>query len=347
MLLKGDGEFAVATDASDGGIGAALMQQQDGELVVLEFAAKALTDTQKNWATYTRKEAYAIRWAVERFEDYIRTGYTCVLTDHQALLWMRQAKTGKVRRWALYLQQFDLDIHHIKGDDNAAADWVSRAVLEEEDPYNDEDKIIVPAWNIQETSQIEEVDPEESSPTTRRTPYVSTREDLLEGIKAMPQEDIKQTYEAPDGLRYSVRTNRLYIPPTCRDLIMYWFHCSRYGGHCGINRTVRRLNKWVWWPRMSQQVREYIRNCLTCLRNAIPHRATTLSGVLSRPLPFHLVSLDVVGPRRVGQTKYYYLVMIDHASRFMVTHCWWHPHITEDVINIFETRWMQVFQLPS
>ena len=92
---RGDGRFVLLCDASDTGIGAVLMQLQDEELAILEFASKSLTKAERNWPTY-EQEAFAIRWAVVKFEDYVKTGRVLVYTDHKSLEWMFKAQIGKV-----------------------------------------------------------------------------------------------------------------------------------------------------------------------------------------------------------------------------------------------------------
>jgi hypothetical protein len=99
---KGDGAFAVVTDASNQAIGAALLQVQGSELAVLRFASKKFTKAEQVWDV-REKEAFAIKWAMQQFRDYVITGKTVVLTDHESLRWMDKAESGKVQRWALYL----------------------------------------------------------------------------------------------------------------------------------------------------------------------------------------------------------------------------------------------------
>lgn len=62
---KGSGRFVIVCDTSDIGIGAALLQFQDRNIEILEFASKSLTTTERNWDTRER-ECYAIRWSVEK-----------------------------------------------------------------------------------------------------------------------------------------------------------------------------------------------------------------------------------------------------------------------------------------
>ena len=117
-----------------------------------------------------------------------------------------------------------------------------------------------------------------------------------------------------DGLRYSLKTSKLFIPQKWRDIILYWFHNSPGGGHCGANRTSRRMKNWVWWPNQRQDIQQYTKQCLVCLRGA-SRVVKTMRGMLTKPVAMQLISLDYVGPRTVGQETWHYLVIIDHATQ--------------------------------
>lgn len=102
------------------------MQEQDGELILLEFGSKKFTEAEQNWDV-REKEAYGIKWACEHFQDYIKGSPILVVTDHESLRWMHSASAGKVQRWALFLQQFDIEIRALPGFENLLADWMSRS----------------------------------------------------------------------------------------------------------------------------------------------------------------------------------------------------------------------------
>jgi hypothetical protein len=254
-------------------------QQQDKEIVILEFASKSLSTTQKKWPT-REKEAYAIRWAVEKFEDYVKTGSILILSDNQSLQWMATATSGKVQRWAIYLQQFDVEIRHISGSTNTIADWLSRSVIEDDTTEGDEG-ILIPTFNATD----EEAPDRPAARAVGIIPYVPNVEDLGKGYKTITEGEMKQTFVAPDGLRYGIKSNKLFVPKTCRELFINWFHGSRWGGHIGVGKTIRRLKSWVWWPGMAQDVQDYVKQCLVCIRHSAPPRAITTIGMLSRPLP--------------------------------------------------------------
>ena len=51
--------------------------------------------------------------------------------DHQPLAYLRQAKltNGRLMRWSLYLQQYNVHVQYIKGSDNIGANYLSRMGL--------------------------------------------------------------------------------------------------------------------------------------------------------------------------------------------------------------------------
>ena len=72
MLLsapRGDGPLVIVCDASNRGIGCALLQMQQGDPVLLEFCSNKLTVAEQKWDTRER-EAFAIKWSLERFFDF-------------------------------------------------------------------------------------------------------------------------------------------------------------------------------------------------------------------------------------------------------------------------------------
>ena len=120
--------FILKVDASDTGLGAALMQEFDGKLFPIAYASKKLLERERNYAT-VEKECLAIVWGVKRFEYFLFGRYFQIHTDHQPLVYLDAKKTVNKRlmRWAMVLQSHRFRLVSIKGSANVAADYLSRS----------------------------------------------------------------------------------------------------------------------------------------------------------------------------------------------------------------------------
>ncbi|XP_054790702.1 protein NRT1/ PTR FAMILY 7.3-like [Prosopis cineraria] len=76
----------------------------------------------------TEKELLAVVFAFTKFKTYLEGTKVIVYTDHSALKYLFNKKESKARliRWALLLQEFDLEIIDRKGTENQVADHLSR-----------------------------------------------------------------------------------------------------------------------------------------------------------------------------------------------------------------------------
>ena len=117
--------FIVDTDASLLGLGAILMQQDEGAEYVIAYASRALTEAEKKWSV-TELEALAIVWACELFRPYVHGAPFTIRTDHFSLQWLNTAKNNRIARWGLRLQDFMFKVLHRKGTQCAHVDALSR-----------------------------------------------------------------------------------------------------------------------------------------------------------------------------------------------------------------------------
>ena len=115
MFLVPGHPIFVQTDASDFGIGAYLFQLVDGTEQPISFISKSLNVTERKWSTI-EKEAFAIFYALQKWEEYLRDVKFTLQTDHKNLTYINLESKQKVQRWKLAIQSFDFWIEHIAGE---------------------------------------------------------------------------------------------------------------------------------------------------------------------------------------------------------------------------------------
>ena len=130
VLPDFDRPFVLQTDASEGGVGAILCQDQGEGMQPIACASKKLSKAERNYSTI-EKECLAIVWGVQKFRQYLYGHTFTVQTDHRPLQYLQQAKTtnSRLMRWALQLQPFSIHVQNIPGKENVPADFLSRIAV--------------------------------------------------------------------------------------------------------------------------------------------------------------------------------------------------------------------------
>ena len=121
-------EFGLLVDASATAIGSCLIQwRDDGTEKPLYFSSKKLSLTQCRWSTIER-EAYAVVEALHRYRHWIFNTKVIIFSDHNPLTYLTESvsKSAKLARWALALQEFNVEFRYRPAAKNAAADFLSR-----------------------------------------------------------------------------------------------------------------------------------------------------------------------------------------------------------------------------
>eukprot|EP00253_Pinus_taeda_P014958 PITA_14958 len=119
--------FQISSDALDTTIGAVLGQEEDRKPYAIYYISKNLSLAELKY-TITKKEFLAVIHAVNKFRHYI-TRYSVILyTDHSAIKYLanKPITNGRITRWLILLQEFDITIKDRPGKENLVADFLSR-----------------------------------------------------------------------------------------------------------------------------------------------------------------------------------------------------------------------------
>ena len=283
--------FIVKVDASRSGIGALLLQETgDGERCVVEFASKCFNETEKRYPTI-EQEAYAVVFAILRWQHYLLGKHFELETDHKPLVWLQSKKDcrGKLGRWALRLEEFDFSIRHVAGKDNADADLLSRAFASS-----------VPGVSAI-TLEAQMADPKLLKAKERNPELFVEKEGLL------------YFEEEPGKLRLCV---------TEGEKEALWKSLHDRLGHRGPEKVIHDLRSRFYWPGLRSDVKSFAKGCWSCslCKDFLPGptRAPMVTGNYSALDPMDKVSIDVMGPLEGAKDgSRYLLVFQDCFSKWV------------------------------
>jgi hypothetical protein len=290
----------VTTDASDRRTGAVLSFGETWETArPVAYDSYQLNDAEKNYPVH-EKELLAIVKALKKWRTSLLGTHFEVFTDHRTLEYFQSQKDMSRRqmRWSMYLADFDYDITYIRGEDNTAADALSRMPDTTPSPMFAACALAYTrSPSLQQTAALTTLD-------------IMADESLLRDIIAGYQDDdfAKQlTKDIRAGSIEGARKEndllyvgrRLLIPniPHIRELFYNLAHDTL--GHFGFDKSYEALRDSYYWPNMWRDLEQaYIPSCSPCQRNK--SRTTKPTGPL-HPLPvpdarFEAVALDFVGP---------------------------------------------------
>ena len=333
--------FCLATDASEKGLGAVLSQFESGKEVVIAYASRSLSGPEKNYAT-VEKEALAIVWAIRVFRPYLYGHQFTVLTDHCPLSWLKSVKepTGRLARWMLFLNEYDMHITYRPGKKHSNADGLSRRPHAEEldDEEMDERESIQemscgavgfqPRWNVGELQESQANDPVLAQvlsklPCEKPKPVGQWRRDpkLRQFGRVWHQLAIKE------GVLYRNRYSStaegqkkqelLVLPAKLVQDVLTQLHDD--SGHMGIEKTMARLENRFWWLGMTQDVKDWIRCCEPCAKRKMP-AIRPRAPLKSIPVggPWEMLAMDFLGPLpQTHRGNKYLLVLADYYTKWV------------------------------
>ena len=97
------------------------------------------------------------------------------------------------------------------------------------------------------------------------------------------------------------------------------FHDSTVGGHSGFPVTYRRLRKLFAWPKMKQQIWQYVQGCTTCQQAKLER--VKYPGLLEPiPLPegaWEAVTMDLIDGLLQSSKANCILVVVDNSHAML------------------------------
>ncbi len=92
----------------------------------------------------------------------------------------------------------------------------------------------------------------------------SRHDKFAKEVKQNIQNGTKSHFQLRNGLLW-YKQNRLYVlEGKLRDIVLKKCHDGPFAGHGGATHNTTFLKKSYYWPNLKENVKEYVKNCLTC-----------------------------------------------------------------------------------
>ena len=303
-------ELTVQCDASDKGLGAALMQ--NGQPVA--FASTALTDPETRYAQI-EKEMLAVVFALQKFDQYVYGRPVTVQSDHKSLaaISKKPLRTApkRLQGMLLKIQKYDVMIIYKPGPEMYLADTLSREFLpttlntqgefecvnavkllpmteerlEEMRASTHDDEALQQLKEVIHTGWLEE---KQQLPSVL-APYLSFRDEM----------------SVYDGLVF--KGERLLIPKLMRPKMKEGIHYS----HIGMNGCLRRARECMYWPGMTAELKKHIAQCEMCSKYEVKQQRETLMSHEVAERPWEKIGTDLY---TIDGKEY--LIIVDYFSNF-------------------------------
>lgn len=302
------------TDASIVGLAGILLQSQDGKnFQPVFYFSRHCTQQEQQYHSY-ELETLAVVESLERFRIYLLGKPFTLVTDCSAIAKAREKRELKSRiaRWWLKLLEFNFETVHRQGSRLSHVDALSRSPNEPPNEVDPAGFIFTVSNDINDwavTMQLQD----------KRLNYIMA---VLSGkVSSSEETQLKADYEV---LRYRLYRKvdgklKFVIFVAVRWRIVKHFHDDM--GHFAIEKTIQRIQEWLWFPKMRKYVKEYIASCVTCCYNRSQRGKPEgrMHFDPPDPVPFRLIHIDHLGPfirSRKGNT--HILAVSDAFSKFLV-----------------------------
>ena len=321
-------EFILVTDASDIGLGGVLMQERDNKLQPIAYASRLCNAAERNYSI-TERETLAVIHCLEHFRDMILGYKIKVWTDHTAIqnLFKHKNLRGRLARWFVTLQNYDVDFNYIPGKKNTVADALSRNTVN-----NHSERVMI--GNIKDLVTLNQ---------EQITEELNKDEVWSKVIKYLKSPELHETPKLPGKLKIEEltveddliyrdakltgksvtrdRVTQLVIPQSMTKDIMALVHDSAPSSHPAKEKTYQRAQLKYYWPRMRKDIYAYVENCQICARTK--GHTSAPAPMLTYPTPnkpwerVHIDTLELP----LSENGYKYLfVAIDYFSRYAILH---------------------------
>ena len=283
----------VTVDASQRGIGAALLQQ--GEPI--EFASCSMTETQQRYAQI-EKEFLAIQFGLKRFHQYVYGQRVVVKTDHTPLLGIIKKPISQIsprlQRMRLHIDPYDYELVYRPGSELVLADTLRRASLRDNDIDVNDNEYVNTVY-VESTTQSCRKELCELTAQDESMQLVAwyVRKGWPEHNKLCPDLikpywNVRHELSEHEGMLF--RGEQIAVPYAYQKRALTCVHTC----HSGIAKCTERAKTTLYWPGYVRDIQEIVESCSRCQANRNVSAHEPLIPTPVPEYPFQKVGADLI-----------------------------------------------------
>lgn len=302
-------ETFLHTDASKHGIAGILIQKDkvSGSMKPIAYFSRKTSIDEEKYHAY-ELETLAVVASLQRFRVYLLGVKFTLVTDCNALraTFTKRDLMPRIARWWIGMQEYNFDIVYRPGSMMSHVDALSR----NPQPY-------------------ESLFTQEGIPSIMRI----TQEDWLlsQQLADSDVQRIRKTLEDKESIEikknYVLKDNKLFrrigddlkwvVPKASRFQLCKLNHDDI--GHFSVEKTLDKISKDFWFPKMKKFIRKYVHSCIECAYSKEPSgpKEGLLHPIHKVNKPFDTVHIDHLGPFvKSARGNSYLLVLVDGFTKF-------------------------------
>jgi hypothetical protein len=263
------------------------------------------------------REALAMISALKHFNHYIYGRKIIIQTDHAPLQWLHTHKdqSSRLLRWALKLQDYDIQIQYKPGKINTNADALSRRT----DSTNLTLSIITAVPQTDTLLHAQQQDNDCQAITNFLKNAIMKKEASKVWKKHVKQQATH--YEWKDKILHhrSAAGTVPVIPKQYREQLLIQYHDAHFGGHLSAPKVFQRIRCKYYWPSMKDDIHKWCQQCELCAARKRPRRyeKAPLCPIKAKG-PFERIAMDVLGPLpKTLSGNRYILVCVDLFTKWV------------------------------
>ena len=317
--------LVLAADASSIGVGAVIYHRYpDGTERTIAHTSKTLTTTEQKYAQI-EKEALALVFGVQKFDQFVRGRNFTLLTDHKPLISIFGPKKGipvmaanRLQRWALQLMGYSFNIEYRPTQDFGQADGLSRLPVGPDEKFDlkiSADNLVIAQIQEEVQSQLPLRANQIAEETRRDSVLSKIRHYILSGWPHVP--DITENLRPYHRIREEMSSVhgclvwglRTIIPLVFRKKLLDHLHST----HAGMGKMKADARRYFWWPSLDMDIEEIARKCTICTENSKQPPKVPLQQWNVPEKPWQRLHIDFLGKF----LNHYFFVLVDAHSKWL------------------------------